>query len=181
MCSSDLSTFVPITHTCRRFRFTMILHALFGSDSQRFAAMLGSFAFLYKFILNSLPFIHIPDQLSILYSARQNCLRLRELDLESGSSLPSPPGTPRTGLTSGQQTPLMMRSRSAERKLMSEKNKGEEEGRRKSRLSMQSQVLYSRLDTARWHAVVAGAIAGLSVLWEKKSRRITIAQQVFVR
>lgn len=160
----------------------MLLHALFGSDSQRLAAMLGSFTFLYKFILNSLPLIPIPDQLSTLRSARRNRLRLRELDLEGAFSLPSPPGTPGTGLTTGQQTPLMMRSRSAEKKLMNEReDKGEEQGRRGSRLSIQSQVLYSRLDTARWHAVVAGAIAGLSVLWEKKSRRITIAQQVFVR
>jgi hypothetical protein len=140
--------------------------------------MLGSFTFLYKYILNALPLIPLPDQLSILRSVRQNRLRKRELDLESGSSLPSPPGT---GLSTGQQTPLMMHSRSAEKRLMDEKSKQETEGRRGSRLSMQSQVLYSRLDSARWHAVVAGAIAGLSVLWEKKTRRITIAQQVFVR
>lgn len=153
----------------------MILHALFGPDSRRFAAMLGSFAFLYKFVLNALPLIPIPDQLAILRSGRENRLRNRGLDLESGYSLSSPPGT---GLSSGQQTPLMMHSRQAEKKLTDGR---ELAGRRGSRLSMQSQVLYSRLDSARWHAVVAGAIAGLSVLWEKKSRRITIAQQVFVR
>lgn len=163
------------TRAYRRFRYTMILHSLFGPDSWRFAAMLGSFTFLYKFILNALPLIPIPDQLSVVRSTRRNHLRKRELDLESCSSLPG------TELSTGQQTPLMMHSRSAQKRLVDEETKQEMEGRRGSRLSMQSQVLYSRLESARWHAIIAGAIAGFSVLWEKKTRRITIAQQVFVR
>ncbi|KIJ69733.1 hypothetical protein HYDPIDRAFT_142266 [Hydnomerulius pinastri MD-312] len=36
--------------------------------------------------------------------------------------------------------------------------------------------------TRRWHAVVAGAIAGgVAIMFEKRSRRVTIAQQMFVR
>lgn len=172
----------------RKFRFTMILHALFGADTWRFSAMLASFSFIYKFLLNALPLIPIPDALAILRSSRHNRLRRRELDdfLESGESFTTPP----SGLSTGQQTPLLMMQSKQRRQLEAlagerrqneeEKEEPERQGRG-SHLSMQSRVVYSRLDGARWHAVVAGAIAGLSVLWEKKSRRITIAQQLFVR
>jgi hypothetical protein len=39
-----------------------------------------------------------------------------------------------------------------------------------------------RKKTQRWHAALAGAIAGgLGIMLEKKARRVTIAQQLFVR
>lgn len=160
----------------------MVLHALFGSDSWRFSAMLACFTFIYKFLLNALPLLPVPDSLSILRSARQNRLRRLEQDLESGSSLPTAPGS---GFSTGQHSPLMMQTKAKrERDLQMKATEHSEQAkkeRRGSHLSMESKVMYSRLDGARWHAFVAGAVAGLSVLFEKKSRRITIAQQLFVR
>ena len=49
-------------------------------------------------------------------------------------------------------------------------------------LSAHAQLVFLRKHTRRWHAAIAGAIAGgLAVIWEKKSRREIIAQQLFVR
>ncbi|KAG8957389.1 hypothetical protein FRC03_010200 [Tulasnella sp. 419] len=46
-----------LARTSKKFRARLVLHALFGSDSFRFAAMLGSFVAIYKYILNGLPII----------------------------------------------------------------------------------------------------------------------------
>ena len=49
-------------------------------------------------------------------------------------------------------------------------------------LSAHAQLIFLRKHTRRWHAALAGAIAGgLAIAWEKKSRREIIAQQLFVR
>lgn len=52
------------------------------------------------------------------------------------------------------------------------------------RLSLQAQAHqeWVRKRTKRWHAVFAGALAGgLGLLFEKRHRRVAIAQQLFVR
>lgn len=52
------------------------------------------------------------------------------------------------------------------------------------RLSAQAQAHqeWVRKRTKRWHAVMAGALAGgLGLLFEKRGRRVNIAQQLFVR
>ena len=48
-------------------------------------------------------------------------------------------------------------------------------------LSLTGKFNYSRMHVARWHAFVAGALAGFSVLSEKGEQRTMIAQQMFVR
>ncbi|KAF9226931.1 hypothetical protein BS17DRAFT_776359 [Gyrodon lividus] len=49
-------------------------------------------------------------------------------------------------------------------------------------LSAQAHQQWVRKKTRRWHAVLAGAIAGsVAVMFEKRTRRVTIAQQIFVR
>lgn len=49
-------------------------------------------------------------------------------------------------------------------------------------LSAHAQLVFLRKHTRRWHAALAGAIAGcFAIAWEKKSRREIIAQQLFVR
>ena len=56
--------------------------------------------------------------------------------------------------------------------------------RREARLSSSAQVhqIWVRRKTRRWHAVLAGAIAGvIAISFEKRSRRNVIAQQLFVR
>ncbi len=56
--------------------------------------------------------------------------------------------------------------------------------RRRARLSLstRTQLILIRKRTRRWHAALAGAIAGaLGIIWEKRNRRGLIAQQLFVR
>jgi len=49
-------------------------------------------------------------------------------------------------------------------------------------LSARAQLVLPRKQTRRWHAALAGAIAGgLAIIWEKRTRRSLIAQQLFVR
>jgi hypothetical protein len=55
---------------------------------------------------------------------------------------------------------------------------------RRARLSLSAQAHQQWLHkkTRQWHAVVAGAIAGgVAIMFEKRSRRSIIAQQLFVR
>jgi hypothetical protein len=55
---------------------------------------------------------------------------------------------------------------------------------RKARLSLskEAQAVLIRKKTRKWHAALAGAVAGgLAVMWESRSRRRDIAQQMFVR
>jgi len=56
--------------------------------------------------------------------------------------------------------------------------------KRKARLSLtkRAQTMLVRKQTQRWHAALAGAIAGgLAIMWETRRRRGVIAQQMFVR
>jgi hypothetical protein len=49
-------------------------------------------------------------------------------------------------------------------------------------LSTQAQLVLIRKRTRKWHAALAGSLAGgVAIMWEKRSRRATIAQQLFVR
>lgn len=104
--------------------------------------MLGTFASIYKFLLNALPIL-IPS-MNLGQSA------IEDEDLEEGSTL---------------EVPLQ---------------------KRKARLSLsaraQMQMSLIRKRTRRWHAALAGGIAGgLAIIWEKHSRRGIIGQQMFVR
>jgi hypothetical protein len=56
--------------------------------------------------------------------------------------------------------------------------------RRRPRFSLtaRAQLMLIRKQTRKWHAALAGGVAGgLAIMWEKKSRRVFIAQQMFVR
>lgn len=49
-------------------------------------------------------------------------------------------------------------------------------------LSKRAQEILVRKKTRKWHAALAGAVAGgLAIIWEARSRRGVIAQQMFVR
>lgn len=49
-------------------------------------------------------------------------------------------------------------------------------------LSKRAQLVLIRKQTRRWHAALAGAVAGgLAIIWEARRRRGVIAQQMFVR
>ncbi|KAJ7314922.1 hypothetical protein DFH08DRAFT_716104 [Mycena albidolilacea] len=126
--------------------FGLIRHAIFGSDCWRFAAMLGTFAALYKFLINALP---------ILIPACPSTAPSEEVDEESTSSTSSP----YNGLAS---PGLRRRAPSLS-------------------LSAHAQMVIVRKRTRRWESALAGAISGLAIFWEKRSRRVVIAQQLFVR
>lgn len=123
----------------REYRFAAIRHALLGEDCFRFAAMLGSFVSIYKYILNALPLLYqLPESQSPFGD---------DEDIE----LNPPPTNKRV---------------------------------RKPRLSVSGRArhTWTRKRTRAWFSVVAGAIAGgVAITFEKRSRRITIGQQMFVR
>ncbi|KAJ7485693.1 hypothetical protein FB451DRAFT_1230791 [Mycena latifolia] len=139
----------------RDHRLALIRNAVLGYDSFRFAAMLGTFAALYKFLINALPILipAIKPRPRVLSSAFED-------DDEEEIELPRPVSYP----ASGPATPLHRR-RSA-----------------RLSLSAHAQMVLVRKRTRRWHAGLAGALSGsLAILWEKRSRRGIIAQQMFVR
>ncbi|KAK7044527.1 hypothetical protein R3P38DRAFT_167822 [Favolaschia claudopus] len=131
-----------------RAQWLLILrHAVFGTDSLRFAAMLGTFASLYKFLINGLPIL--PP--SIRSSKEEDTALDSPLDSDDSD----------TGIA----TPGLRRRRAP-----------------RLSLSAHAQMILVRKRTHRWHSALAGAISGgLAILWEKRSRRAVIAQQVFVR
>ncbi|KAJ6570916.1 hypothetical protein DFH09DRAFT_1153350 [Mycena vulgaris] len=137
----------------RDHRLALIRNAVLGSDSFRFAAMLGTFAALYKFLINALPILipAIKPRPRALESAFEDEDDEEEMDLPRTVSYPG--------------TPLHQRRRSA-----------------RLSLSAHAQMVLVRKRTRRWHAALAGALSGcLAILWEKRNRRGVIAQQMFVR
>ncbi|KIJ57278.1 hypothetical protein M422DRAFT_219181 [Sphaerobolus stellatus SS14] len=123
----------------KEFRISLIRRAIVGEDSFRFAAMIGSFVGIYKFLLNALPLItkYLPETTSAV-------------DSESTDDLP-----------------ILTKQGSVTRRLS---------------VSARAHQEWVRKRTKRWHAIAAGAIAGgLGIMFEKKKRRVNIAQQLFVR
>ncbi|KAF9441977.1 hypothetical protein P691DRAFT_711032 [Macrolepiota fuliginosa MF-IS2] len=143
-CVNLVLALLRIHRVPRDYRPALIRHALFGEDTWRFAAMLGTFTSLYKFLINALPIL-IPA----LSPSESSTVAIDD-DLEA--ELP---------------TTVMVPT-----------------NRRRTRLSLstRTRLILIRKRTRRWHAALAGAIAGgLAIIWEKRSRRGLIAQQFFVR
>ncbi|KAJ7847750.1 hypothetical protein B0H14DRAFT_2769574 [Mycena olivaceomarginata] len=121
----------------------LIRNAIFGADSLRFAAMLGScerLRRLYKFLINALPILipAINPRPRTLASPFDDDDEDEELELPRTVSYP--------------------------------------------RFRAHAHMALVRKRTRRWHSGLAGGIAGaLAILWEKRSRRAVIAQQMFVR
>ncbi|KAJ7255851.1 hypothetical protein B0H12DRAFT_1202125 [Mycena haematopus] len=137
-------------------RIALIRNAIFGTDSLRFAAMLGTFAAVYKFLINALPILipAIKPRPRTLASPFDDDEDEEEMELPRTVSYPA----------SGAATPLHRR-RSA-----------------RLSLSAHAQMALVRKRTRKWHSALAGAVAGsLAILWEKRARRVVISQQMFVR
>ncbi|CAK5264658.1 unnamed protein product [Mycena citricolor] len=140
---------IRIRKVPRDDRLTLIRHAVFGADSLRFAAMLGTFAGLYKFLLNALPIL-----LPAIKPREPSAFGDDDEEEDEEIELPAP----------GSAAPRH-RQRSA-----------------RLSASAHAQMVLVRKRTRRWHAALAGAIsASLAILWEKRGRRVIIAQQLFVR
>ncbi|KAF9019287.1 hypothetical protein BDZ89DRAFT_322661 [Hymenopellis radicata] len=135
--------FIRIRRVPKNQRLAILGHAIFGSDTWRFAAMLGTFTLVYKFLINALPLLFPPAK-SKYNSQDGECDGPEHTTLEVNG----------------------------------------DHHRRSARLSLSAhaQQVIVRKKTRRWHAALAGAVAGgLAVLFEKRGRRITIGQQLFVR
>ncbi|KAG7092485.1 hypothetical protein E1B28_008837 [Marasmius oreades] len=161
-CFSLVLALIRIRSVPRNYRFALIRRAIFGLDTWRFAAMLGTFVSLYKLVLNALP-LYVPSKPHREYTSAFSDNDETENDDTlpmTSFDVPVPP-TPGGPLYTKTQRP-----------------------KRTERLSLstQAQRIMVRKKTKRWHAALAGAIAGgLAVMWEKRGRRVTVAQQMFVR
>ncbi|TRM67404.1 hypothetical protein BD626DRAFT_395126 [Schizophyllum amplum] len=136
----------------RAQRLNVIFQALFGKDTFQFAAMFGTFVSTYKFLLNALP----------LYIPAINPASMRYRSFEA-----SPFDDEQDKLEAGQLPRGAIPA-----------------ARRQHRLSLSAhaQLVLVRKKTRRWHAALAGAIAGgLAITCENSKRRNVIAQQLFVR
>ncbi|KAF8885816.1 hypothetical protein BD779DRAFT_1442157 [Infundibulicybe gibba] len=126
-CVNIVLAAIRIHRVPRDLRFSVIRHAIFGTDTWRFATMLGTFTSVYKFLLNALPLL-----------------------IPAINPAPSP-------LLPARADP-------------------------KPHLSAHAQLAMVRKRTRRWHAALAGLLAGgLAIGCEKRNRRGIIAQQMFVR
>lgn len=138
------------------------LHVLFTTSPN--PLRVGSFVGLYKLILNSLPIL-LPEP-GFEQTTRAD-IRSR-LRADPDSSDPSSSVTP---FYDDDEIQLPMHKQ----KLLS---------RRRVRLSSSAQAhqVWVRKKTRRWYAIFAGSLAGaLAILFERKDRRVGIAQQMFVR
>ena len=128
-------------------RAALIRHALFGEDTWRFSAMLGTFTSLYKFLINALPIL-IPAL---------NPSEGPKLSLE----LPLPVTAPTEKGANADETTTQ---------------------EQRAHLTARAQLVLIRKSVRRWHAALAGAVAGgLAIMCEKRNRRGVISQQMFVR
>ena len=142
----------------------------------------GCFVSLYRILLNAFPIIfptNIPlsTRLSQLYAAiRTGTLRHRILDAESAlEDIESPTSSPEVSPASSRRTGHAHFAAPRARPPRPP---------REARLSINAQAhqQWVRKKTRRWHALIAGAVAGgAAVLFEKKSRQTIISQQLFVR
>ncbi|CUA67828.1 hypothetical protein RSOLAG22IIIB_03258 [Rhizoctonia solani] len=140
-----------IIRTPRNLKFALIRHAVFGSDTFRFAAMMGTFVAVYKFFVNALPLIPNAKLPTIL----QYTAPVAQSETEAGNQ--------------SLEGPLYM------------KKKEKQTANEATDAKPPSKDVFVRKPVARWHALVAGALAGLTVAFETPDRRLTIAQQIFVR
>ncbi|OJT15479.1 hypothetical protein TRAPUB_7350 [Trametes pubescens] len=150
----------------KRFRLSLIRHALFGEDSVRFAATLASFVGLYKFILNALPILLPQPRIDETTHSRTRSL--------FRASIPGVSGQP------GADSPFDEEA-SEDVELGIQQRK---KGARQARLSMSAQVhqMWVRKRTRWWYSAFAGSVAGaIAIMFEKRGRRVGIAQQMFVR
>ncbi|THH14186.1 hypothetical protein EW146_g6121 [Bondarzewia mesenterica] len=148
----------------RRLRFSLVQHAILGPDSFRAAAMLGCFVTLYRTLLNAFPII-FPSNVPIQ-------IRLHQFLSFNISSFTRPYDS------------AIADSSSPTVESLPHLRGGVPSARRVARLSVTAQAheIWVRKRSSRWHSAVAGAIAGgFAIMFEKRSRRTVIAQQLFVR
>jgi hypothetical protein len=133
----------------------------------------GTFVAVYKFLLNALPMLPI-------YSNPPSPKLLRKKARFTSSPTSTSPSPPETDDLESQpiSKTLSAPPNIDKHRLINSKLKGME---KEEEHGVSATEVFSRLAGKRRHAFIAGAIGGLGVMWEKKERRGTIAQQLFVR
>jgi hypothetical protein len=161
-----------------------VLHALFGPDSFRFAAMLGTFVAIYKFFINALPLASLPADFPLPLLPRPR----NEAGLLGGDA--GDDGRAAWVDEDAVTPPEWIVHHFANNSGKGKDIVGGENGtitttpKVKTKLSAQAVAheIWVRKRGQRWHAFLAGAFGGgVAILFEKQGRRVGIAQQMFVR
>lgn len=124
----------------------------------------GSFVALYRILLNAFPLL-FPANIPILLSLRNLAKRLTSASDFRDSAIDDLTSFSEERGSSPDDPPVTVKERAA-------------------RLSFVAQAhqTWLRKRSARWHSIVAGAVAGgVAIAFENMSRRKVIAQQLFVR
>ncbi|THH27558.1 hypothetical protein EUX98_g6623 [Antrodiella citrinella] len=159
---SFLLLMTRINKAPRLYRLSMIRHAIFGEESVRFGAMIGSFVGIYKLILNGLPLLLPAPRESTVSLQAQFRSNLRDT---------------RPSATSHSEETI------EEQEEVNDDGSLHLHEKRRARLSTNAKAHQDWIQkkTRRWYSVVAGAIAGaIAIRCERADRRIGIAQQLFV-
>lgn len=172
-----------ITRTSRKARTALVLHALFGADSFRFAATLGTFVAIYKFLINALPLASLPADFSPPLLPRtwtEAGLLDREARADGGALWEEDAVTPPEWIAHD----LAHNSGKGKEILGGENGTITMIPKVKTKLSAQAVAheIWVRKRGRRWHAFLAGALGGsIAIMFEKRGQRVGIAQQMFVR
>ncbi|KAI9457944.1 hypothetical protein BJY52DRAFT_1373808 [Lactarius psammicola] len=148
----------------RRTRISLVRHALFGQDSIRFGTMIGGFVAIYRILLNAFPLL-FPADVPIPLNPRNSTKKLfSSSDFEDDPAIDD---LSRLAVESDSPIDITPAAKKKEARLSS---------------VAQAHQTWLRRRSARWHSIVAGAIAGgIAISFEGPSRRKDIAQQLFVR
>ncbi|KAH9029497.1 hypothetical protein EDB85DRAFT_1966271 [Lactarius pseudohatsudake] len=148
----------------RKTRISLVRHALFGQDSIRFGTMIGGFVAIYRILLNAFPLLFHANAPISLNPRNLTKKLFSSSDSDSDSSIDE---LSRPAAESHSPIDITPAAR-----------------KREARLSFiaQAHQTWLRRRSARWHSIVAGAVAGgIAISFENPSRRNGIAQQLFVR
>ncbi|KAF7984719.1 hypothetical protein HWV62_11642 [Athelia sp. TMB] len=145
----------------RAHRLALVRRA-FGEDPLRFAAMLGSFTAIYKFLLNALPIL-FPT------SNRPRPSRFVLPPTPHNESFPSPFPSASDDENEDEAEDTIAPIPLAQR-------------RARLSLSAAAHQVWVRRKTRRWQSALAGAAAGgAAIMCEREGNRLGVAQQMFVR
>ncbi|KAH9056355.1 hypothetical protein EDB87DRAFT_1637449 [Lactarius vividus] len=150
----------------RRMRISLVRHALFGRDSIRFGTMIGGFVAIYRILLNAFPLL-FPANVPISLNLRNFSKRLFSSSDSDDDEDSSAYELSRLAMESHSPIDITPAARKKEARLS---------------FVAQAHQTWLRRRSARWHSIVAGAVAGgIAISFENPSRRGGIAQQLFVR
>jgi hypothetical protein len=132
-----------------------------GVSPQSFS---GCFVALYRILLNAFPLL-FPANIPILLSLRNLTKRLTSASDFRDSAIDGSTSFSEERGSSPDDPPVTVKERAAHLSFVA-----------------QAHQTWLRKRSARWHSIVAGAVAGgVAIAFENMSRRKVIAQQLFVR